>query len=219
VPLLIADRRAHRPRTIYDRALKLVWVKETTSGHQPFRVALKPDGKVYYDAPTIDPLDTHTLSMILGPTDLPATGSLEKVAWSADGEPLFGGGIQVKNVPIDEFVFAWVEAVANSSGRTRAKTSAWRPPSLLKRLSCVLTRALTLAAQIDKLKQRFALSHVVLVGDRGMITQARIEEDIELCRILGDGRSGGAVCRRFDDLDAVLESDTSDDFRQLICSI
>jgi transposase len=37
----------------------------------------------------------------------------------------------------------------------------------------------TLAAQIDKLKQRFALSHVVLVGDRGMITQARIEEDIK----------------------------------------
>ena len=33
----------------------------------------------------------------------------------------------------------------------------------------------TLAAQIDKLKQRFALDHVVLVGDRGMITQARIE--------------------------------------------
>src|SRR6266487_5834866 len=36
----------------------------------------------------------------------------------------------------------------------------------------------TLAAQIDKLKQRFDLSHVVLVGDRGMITQARIEQDI-----------------------------------------
>jgi hypothetical protein len=32
-------------------------------------------------------------------------------------------------------------------------------------------------------------------------------------------RSGGAVCRHFDDLDAVLESDTSDDFRQLICSV
>ena len=29
--------------------------------------------------------------------------------------------------------------------------------------------------QIDKVKQRFELSHVVLVGDRGMITQARIE--------------------------------------------
>src|SRR6516165_9339141 len=37
----------------------------------------------------------------------------------------------------------------------------------------------TLATQIDKLKQRFELSHVVLVGDRGMITQARLEEDIK----------------------------------------
>jgi transposase len=38
---------------------------------------------------------------------------------------------------------------------------------------------LTLATQIDKLKQRFELSHVVLVGDRGMITEARIEQDIK----------------------------------------
>jgi Transposase DDE domain len=38
----------------------------------------------------------------------------------------------------------------------------------------------TLAVQIDKLKQRFQLDHVVLVGDRGMITQARITEDIKL---------------------------------------
>jgi transposase len=37
----------------------------------------------------------------------------------------------------------------------------------------------TLAPQIDKLKQRFGLSHVVLVGDRGMITEARISEDIK----------------------------------------
>jgi len=33
----------------------------------------------------------------------------------------------------------------------------------------------TLAAQVDKLKQRFHLDHVVLVGDRGMITEARID--------------------------------------------
>jgi transposase len=33
----------------------------------------------------------------------------------------------------------------------------------------------TLAAQVEKLKQRFHLSHVVLVGDRGMVTEARIE--------------------------------------------
>jgi len=36
----------------------------------------------------------------------------------------------------------------------------------------------TLAVQIDKLKGRFGLAHVVLVGDRGMITQARIREDM-----------------------------------------
>jgi hypothetical protein len=38
---------------------------------------------------------------------------------------------------------------------------------------------MTLATQIDKLKQRFRLEHVVLVGDRGMVTQARITEDIK----------------------------------------
>jgi hypothetical protein len=36
----------------------------------------------------------------------------------------------------------------------------------------------TLAAQIAKIKGRFGLDHVVLVGDRGMITQARIEEEL-----------------------------------------
>ena len=37
----------------------------------------------------------------------------------------------------------------------------------------------TLAVHIDKLKQRFALKHVVLVGDRGMITQARIDQELK----------------------------------------
>jgi len=37
----------------------------------------------------------------------------------------------------------------------------------------------TLSAQISKLKQRFGLKHVVLVGDRGMITSARIREDLQ----------------------------------------
>src|SRR5467141_2663652 len=38
---------------------------------------------------------------------------------------------------------------------------------------------MTLTSQVTKLKERFALDHVVLVGDRGMITQARISEDIK----------------------------------------
>ena len=37
---------------------------------------------------------------------------------------------------------------------------------------------MTLAAQIDKLKGRFGLSRVVLVGDRGMITSARIRDEL-----------------------------------------
>lgn len=36
----------------------------------------------------------------------------------------------------------------------------------------------TLAEQIGKLKQRFALERVVLVGDRGLVTSARIAEDL-----------------------------------------
>ncbi len=36
----------------------------------------------------------------------------------------------------------------------------------------------TLAAQVAKLKERFGLSRVVLVGDRGMITEARIGQDL-----------------------------------------
>ena len=37
----------------------------------------------------------------------------------------------------------------------------------------------TLAAQIEKLKRRFKLDRVVLVSDRGMITEARIREELE----------------------------------------
>jgi len=36
----------------------------------------------------------------------------------------------------------------------------------------------TLASQVTKLKQRFGLAHVAVVGDRGMITKARIKDDL-----------------------------------------
>jgi len=36
----------------------------------------------------------------------------------------------------------------------------------------------TVAAQVKKLRERFALANVVLVGDRGMITSARIRQDL-----------------------------------------
>ena len=37
----------------------------------------------------------------------------------------------------------------------------------------------TLTAQVTKLKERFGLDRVVLVGDRGMLTSARIREDVQ----------------------------------------
>lgn len=36
----------------------------------------------------------------------------------------------------------------------------------------------TLAPQLEKLRERFGLRHVILVGDRGMITEARLREDV-----------------------------------------
>ena len=42
---------------------------------------------------------------------------------------------------------------------------------------------MTLATQIDKLKGRFGLSRVVLVGDRGMITSARIRDELKPARL------------------------------------
>jgi transposase len=36
----------------------------------------------------------------------------------------------------------------------------------------------TLTAQIDKLKTRFGLTHIALVGDRGMLTSARIRDEL-----------------------------------------
>src|SRR5260370_15912968 len=36
----------------------------------------------------------------------------------------------------------------------------------------------TVAAQADKIKDRFAITRVVLVGDRGMLTAARLREDV-----------------------------------------
>jgi hypothetical protein len=87
----------------------------------------------------------------------------------------------------------------------------------------------TLAPQIDKLKQRFGLSHVVLVGDRGMITEARITEDIKsagldwITALRGPAikdllNSGGLQLTLFDQRD--MASITSPDFpgeRLVVC--
>ena len=50
----------------------------------------------------------------------------------------------------------------------------------------------TLAAQIDKLKTRFGLGRVCLVGDRGMLTNARIRDEIRPASWSGSARCAPA---------------------------
>jgi transposase len=87
----------------------------------------------------------------------------------------------------------------------------------------------TLAVQVEKLKQRFELDHVVLVGDRGMITQARLTEDVKTAGLdwitalrgpaIKDLMAGGALqLSLFDERD--MASITSPDFpgeRLIVC--
>ncbi len=87
----------------------------------------------------------------------------------------------------------------------------------------------TLAAQVEKLKQRFELDHVVLVGDRGMITQARLNEDVRAAgldwitalhapAIQDLVKSGALQLSLFDERD--MASITSPDFpdeRLIVC--
>jgi hypothetical protein len=87
----------------------------------------------------------------------------------------------------------------------------------------------TLAAQIAKLKQRFGLDRVVLAGDRGMITEARLTEDVKTAGFdwitalrapaIKDLVKGGALqLSLFDERD--MASITSPDFpgeRLIVC--
>ena len=88
----------------------------------------------------------------------------------------------------------------------------------------------TVASQVDKLRARFGLARVVLVGDRGMLTSARIREDLAgveglrwitalrapaIKKLIADGTVQPSL---FDERD--LAEVTSDDFpgeRLIVC--
>ena len=88
---------------------------------------------------------------------------------------------------------------------------------------------MTLTSQVTKLKERFTLDHVVLVGDRGMITQARITADLKAAGLdwitalrapaIKALRDGGALqMSLFDERD--MASITAPDFpgeRLIVC--
>ena len=87
----------------------------------------------------------------------------------------------------------------------------------------------TVGAQIDKLRRRFGFSKVVLVGDRGMLTEARIREDVKpagldwISALRGPAvrslvESGAVQLSLFDETDLVeIRSDTYPGERLMVC--
>ena len=87
----------------------------------------------------------------------------------------------------------------------------------------------TVGAQIDKLRRRFALQRVVFVGDRGMLTEARIREEVAPAGLdwittlrapaIRELVSSGAVQRSmFDDTDlAEIRCDAYPGERLIVC--
>ena len=88
---------------------------------------------------------------------------------------------------------------------------------------------MTVGAQIDKLRGRFGLSKVVLVGDRGMLTEARIREEVRPAGLHWIGalrgpairtlvESGAVQMSLFDDRDLVeVQSDAYPGERLMVC--
>ena len=87
----------------------------------------------------------------------------------------------------------------------------------------------TVGAQIDKLRERFGLSKVVLVGDRGMLTEARIRDDVKPAGLDWISALRGPAIRKlvvsgaiqlslFDERDLVeVHTDAYPDERLVVC--
>ena len=87
----------------------------------------------------------------------------------------------------------------------------------------------TVGAQVDKLRHRFGFSKVVLVGDRGMLTEARIREDVKpagldwISALRGPAvrslvESGAVQLSLFDEKDLVeIRSDAYPGERLMVC--
>ena len=74
---------------------------------------------------------------------------------------------------------AAVQAMIRKLGLERTLAGRhWRRQAAVEVFEGNASDPQTIREQIDKLKRRFKLSHVALVGDRGMITSARITEEL-----------------------------------------
>ena len=88
---------------------------------------------------------------------------------------------------------------------------------------------MTVGAQIDKLRRRFGLSRVVWVGDRGMLTEARIREEVKpagldwisalrSCAIRDLVESGTVQMSLFDEVDLIeIRTEAYPGERLMVC--
>ncbi len=82
---------------LYDQQFQLLKKVTAPGGHQPYAVAFSPEGgKIavgFDDTTTVNVLSAEDLQLLYAPdTRAIATGFLETVAWSQDGQILYAGG-------------------------------------------------------------------------------------------------------------------------------
>jgi WD40 repeat protein len=98
---------------LYNRDFKqIVAPRKATGGARPFRIAFSPDGTMlavgYANTARVDLLDGHSLAALPGPNVEDIRFSLQRVAWSKDGQTLYAGGRFERG---GEFpVLAWAHA-------------------------------------------------------------------------------------------------------------
>src|SRR5215208_7481422 len=75
----------------------------------------------------------------------------------------------------------------------------------------------TLAAQIEKVKTRFGLTRVCLVGDRGMLTNARIRDEVRPAQLKALVEDGALQLSLFDEQDLFEISSPQFPSERLVC--
>lgn len=138
----------------------------------------------------------HSLSQVLRLGEIELDAVYEALDWLGQAQPRIEGALARKHLANGVLVLydlssAWVTGhgcALAAFGKSRDDKGKY--PQIVFGLLCsaegcpVAVEVFagntgdpsTVAAQLDKLKARFGLTHVVWVGDRGMITQARIDE-------------------------------------------
>jgi hypothetical protein len=139
---------------------------------------------------------THSLSQVLGLGAFEAERLYAALDWLGEAQPRIERSLAAKHLSdgvlvLYDLTSTWVTGRHCALARYGYSRDGKRDdPQIVFGLLCAADGCpvavevfagntadpATLAAQIDKLKQRFGLSQVVWVGDRGMITSARIDQ-------------------------------------------